>query len=79
MFAAAAATMPLRLRRILGVRKWPGAIVIGKGMIGFLRWALGSSPSWHVALLRVGAAVPEGLFRQPVRASSPGPAANPAV
>ncbi len=79
MFAAAAATMPDRLRRILGVRKWPGAILIGKAMIGFLRWALGSSPSWHVALLRVGAEVPEGLFRQPVRASSPDATVNPAT
>jgi uncharacterized protein (DUF2236 family) len=78
MFAAAAATMPPRLRRILGVRKWPGAILVGKAMIGFLRWALGSSPSWHVALLRVDAPVPEGIFRQPVRAAAP-PASNPAA
>ncbi len=66
MFAAAVATVPVQLRRILGVRKRPGARLVGKLMVGFLRWALGSSPSWHVALVRVGAAVPEGLFRQPL-------------
>ena len=66
MFAAAVATVPVQLRRILGVRKRPGARLVGKLMVGFLRWALGSSPSWHIALVRVGAEVPEGLFRQPL-------------
>ena len=64
MVVAAAATMPLRLRRMLGIRRWPGARLMGRALIGVLRWALGSSPSWHIALLRVGAAVPPGLFRQ---------------
>ena len=66
MFVAAAATVPPRLRRILGVRRVPGAIVIGRLMIRALRWALGSSPSWHVSLVRVGSPVPDGLFRQPL-------------
>lgn len=66
MFAAAVATVPPRLRSILGVRKRPGALLVGRTMIRFLRWALGSSPSWHVALVRVGGEVPEGLFRQPL-------------
>ncbi|NNF64549.1 MAG: DUF2236 domain-containing protein [Acidimicrobiia bacterium] len=64
MFVAAAATVPPRLRKILGVRRIPGAITIGRLVIAALRWALGSSPSWHVSLVRVGAAVPAGLFRQ---------------
>lgn len=66
MFVAAAATVPVRLRRILGVRKIPGAILLGRMIIAALRWALGSSPSWHVSLVRVGADVPDGLFRQPL-------------
>jgi hypothetical protein len=66
MVVAAAATIPSRLRRILGLRKWPGAVVMGRALIGALRWALGSSPSWHLALIRVGAPVPPGLFRQPL-------------
>ncbi len=68
MVIAAAATIPRRLRRILGLRRLPGAILVGRALVGFLRWALGSSPSWHVALVRSGAAVPEGLFRQPLLA-----------
>jgi uncharacterized protein (DUF2236 family) len=68
MYWAAAATIPKRLRHILGLRKIPGAILIGKGVISFLRWALGNSPSWHVALVRSGAEVPDGMFRQPLLA-----------
>ena len=64
MVVAAAATMPVRLRRMLGMRRWPGAKLMGRTLIAILRWALGSSPSWHVALVRVGAPVPSGLFRQ---------------
>jgi len=66
LFLAAAATLPLRIRRILGVRKRPGALLIGGVMVRMLRWALGSSPSWHLALVRTGAPVPDGLFKQPL-------------
>ena len=68
LFAAAVATVPPRLRETLGVRRRPGALLVGKITVRFLRWGLGSSPSWQVALLRVGAKVPEGLFRQEPRA-----------
>lgn len=68
LFAAAVATVPAPLRKVLGVRKRPGALLTGKIMIRFLRWALGSSPSWQVALVRVGGAVPEGMFRRPLPA-----------
>jgi uncharacterized protein (DUF2236 family) len=73
MFAASVATVSPRLRNILGVRKRPGALFVGRIMVRFLRWALGSSPSWHVALVRVGADVPDGLFRQtlPARRDQP--------
>ena len=66
VFAAAVATISPRLRRLLGVRRRPGAIVLGKLLSRYLRWVLGSSPSWHLALIRVGASVPEGLFKQPL-------------
>ena len=72
MFAAAVATVPQQLRKILGVRKRPGARLVGKLMVGFLRWALGSSPSWQTALVRVGAEIPDGIFRQPVPAAGIG-------
>jgi hypothetical protein len=32
----------------------------------FLRWGLGASPSWNLALVRVGANIPAGRFRQPL-------------
>lgn len=66
MQAAAVATLPPRLRAVLGVRAWPGAIVVVRPLISLLRWALGMSPSWQLALLRVGAEVPPGVFRQPL-------------
>lgn len=62
MGAAAAATIPQSLRTLLGVPKLPGAILAGRRTSDFLRWSLGSSPAWHIALVRSGAEVPEGLF-----------------
>jgi hypothetical protein len=66
LFVAAVATLPPRLRSILGLRRRPGAMLLGKVAVGFLRWALGLSPSWHLALVRTGTPVPEGVFRQPL-------------
>jgi uncharacterized protein (DUF2236 family) len=63
---AAVATIPARLRDILEVTKTPGAILAGKAVAAGLRWALGASPSWRLALVRVGAPVPSGLFKQPL-------------
>ena len=64
MFWAAAATIPRRLRVILGIRAYPGAVTAGRLLIKILRWAMGASPSWKLALIRVGADVPERLFTQ---------------
>ncbi len=60
--AAAVSTIPARLRGVLGVSASPVGRVGGARTLGFLRWALGASPSWHVALVRVGAPIPDGLF-----------------
>jgi uncharacterized protein (DUF2236 family) len=60
LYWAAAATIPEHILGVLGIRKLPGAITAGKGMVRFLRWALGSSPSWYLALTRVGAPLPDG-------------------
>ena len=68
----AAATLPRRLRRLIGVRRLPGMVTFGRVYVRFLRWALGSSPTWHLALVRVGAPIPEGVFRQPLPPTSPG-------
>ena len=69
--AAAVATIPARIRSILGVSALPGAIQVGKASIGALRWAMGSSPSWKVALVRTGAEIPNGLFKQPLPIDPP--------
>lgn len=66
LYEAAVATIPRRIRDVLGVTKMPGAILAGRMVVAGLRWALGASPSWHLALVRVGAPVPDGLFKQPL-------------
>ena len=59
---AAVASVPPNLRRILKVYAIPGGNLRGRQAVRFLRWALGPSPAWHLALLRSGAEVPEGMF-----------------
>jgi uncharacterized protein (DUF2236 family) len=66
LMEAAVATIPDRLRAILGLTKTPGAISAGRVMTAGLRWALGSSPSWNLALIRCRAPVPDGRFKQPL-------------
>lgn len=67
LFRAAVATLPPRIRQVIGVRAWPGAVLMGRVTTVLLRAALGSSPSWRVALVRVGAPEPPGVtFRQPL-------------
>ncbi len=64
LFEAAVASVPARLVGILGLRPAPSAFLAGRGVTSFLRWSLGSSPSWQLALIRTGARVPEGMFHR---------------
>lgn len=64
--SAAVATVPPRIRHILGLRTRPGALRVGRAAMVMMRWALASSPRWRQALLRVDAAVPEERFKQKV-------------
>ncbi len=66
LFHAAVATLPERLADIVGLESGWKAPEIGRIATNSLRWALGSSPSWHISLIRSGAPVPDGLFRQPL-------------
>ncbi len=66
VLAAAVAITPPGLREVLGIRALPGAREGGKAAVGALRWALGSSPTWQLALVRAKAPIPAGKFRQPV-------------
>ncbi|HZD22509.1 MAG TPA: oxygenase MpaB family protein [Acidimicrobiia bacterium] len=64
LLEAAIAVIPPRLRDILGVEPKSGATVVGRGAVSTLRWALGYSPSWALALRRSGAEIPDELFRR---------------
>lgn len=67
LFRAAAATLPTRISRIIGIDPVPGGVQIGRAAVAALRWSLGSSPDWRVALIRTAAAPPAGVtFRQPL-------------
>ncbi len=66
LFDAALTTIPAGLREQLGVEPGKRADVIGSNATGALRWALGASPSWQLALVRCDAPIPKGLFRQPL-------------
>ncbi len=73
LYEAAAATIAPRIGNVIGSCAAPGGatlgrVAVGRVGVGGLRWMLGSSPSWHLALVRTGAPVPDGLFRQPLPA-----------
>ena len=53
-----------------------GGRAVGAVAVRSLRWALGSSPSWHLALVRAGAPVPDGLFRQALPPEAIAPVAD---
>ncbi len=64
LLEAAVSTIPGRIIEVIGLTPRPGARLAGKAMVAALRWVLGASPSWNLALIRCGAEVPTGLFRQ---------------
>ncbi len=64
MAAAAVATLPERLQEVLDVRARRSAVPVGRMSMRSLRWMLGYSPRWRMALLRAGAPIPEDRFRQ---------------
>lgn len=61
---AAVITLPRRLQDILGLKPKPAADVVGRAAVRSLRWALGYSPSWALALTRSGRELPADLFRR---------------
>ncbi len=75
LFDGAVATIPASLRKLIGLQAGRWAEPVARATIGSLRWALGSSPSWHLALVRSGAPVPAGRFRQPLPTASAASAA----
>ena len=59
---ASVATVPGNLRDLLGIYSLPGNEFRGRQAVRLLRWALGSSPSWNLALLRTDRPIPTDLF-----------------
>ncbi|MFT7601584.1 MAG: hypothetical protein ACI8TP_004543 [Acidimicrobiales bacterium] len=66
LFDAALTTIPVALRCQLGLDPPAHATKVGTASVNGLRWALGASPAWQVALVRCNRPVPYGLFRQPL-------------
>jgi uncharacterized protein (DUF2236 family) len=64
LLEAAVAIVPRRIREVLGVTPRFGAETVGRSAVGTLRWALGYSPSWALALTRTDSAIPRELFRR---------------
>lgn len=62
LYQGAVTTIPSALRELIGVKPGPGADANGAMMAKALRWALGPSPVWKLALERSGADVPAGVF-----------------
>lgn len=67
LLEAAIATTPQRLLGVLGLSPKPGALAVGRSFVSGLRWAIGYSPSWKLALERSGAPIPQDLFRHEPR------------
>lgn len=66
LFNAAVTTIPEPLQHQLGLAESPWADKVGRSSIGAMRWALGASPSWQLALTRCNRPIPPGIFRQPL-------------
>ena len=68
LFRAAVAVLPESVLKVIDVRARPGDLDAGRAAVRALRWALGTSADWDLALQRTGASPPPGArFRQPLR------------
>jgi uncharacterized protein (DUF2236 family) len=64
LLRAAVATLPSRIQQIVGLPSRPGDRTAGRTAVAALRWALGSSPDWQLALARAGSPPPaQARFR----------------
>jgi uncharacterized protein (DUF2236 family) len=65
IFRAAVATLPARIRHILGLPGPRVDVALGRAAVVGLRQALRASPDWQLALMRTGASPPSGVrFRR---------------
>jgi uncharacterized protein (DUF2236 family) len=61
LFQAAASTVPSRIAEILGIKRYAWSLPSGNALTKALRWSLGASPSWQLALERTGGVQPQGV------------------
>jgi uncharacterized protein (DUF2236 family) len=61
LFQAAASTVPSRIAGILGIKRYAWSLPSGRALTNALRWSLGASPSWQLALERTGGTQPQGV------------------
>ncbi len=61
LYAAAVSTIPDRIADIIGVETSKTKVIAGTALLSTLRWALGPSPSWWLALERTDSPIPDGV------------------
>lgn len=61
LFDAAVATLQPETAVLLGLDQGSQSLRIGRKSVASLRWALGSSPAWHMSLVRAGAPIPSDV------------------
>lgn len=67
LFRAAVAILPPRIAAVLGLATHRGGVQAGRLAAAALRWSLGPSPDWQLALARTGAQPPPGVaFHRPL-------------
>lgn len=71
LFDAALTTISPAIRSQLEVEPGKWAAGVGRHATSALRWSLGASPSWQLALVRCDEAIPQGVFRQPLPSPRP--------
>jgi uncharacterized protein (DUF2236 family) len=70
LFDAALTTIPEPLTTQRDIRPSRWAEQTGRSSINAMRWALGASPDWQLALTRCNAPIPPNTFRQPLPSNS---------
>ena len=71
LFNAAVTTIPEQITSQLGLQESRWAERTGRSSINAMRWALGASPAWQLALTRCDAPIPPNTFRQPLPDNTP--------
>jgi uncharacterized protein (DUF2236 family) len=61
---AAVSTLPPRLRDMIDITRKPAPLAVSRKAVDTLRWLLGPSPHWRMAMLRTNTPFDESMFKQ---------------